>query len=1297
MDRVHSRGAAGSDRSHREQEGPGTGSESRAQGGGTTSTGHLSPRSDPQQQEQQQQQAQQRHQEYPHQPCASTTMTTTFPHQQWLPEPSLYKDNNDSSSWSYPSSSALSSGVDSGRTLRPAAASGQSWQNIQARVGSSPSSWTAPWTTMATAVTGGSTPWMASRNNNINSKMTQANSGTQPPSTNSSTATNTTHAMSPMLQHLTAISQHIALQGLVQGTGSDISLRAFNKTYRLHRLFLTQATFFEHMLQGPWRENEKDLVEMSFDDPNITQEGFDIALGQLYGIWAVESEDDQGGREDRIGATAGAGIHMDEQMDMKATQQALGDNNRQMMVPPSILTPRNVLSVLAVAAYLGMDSLCEQCTSFATSTLRTDHILSYIEFTYQSDYYPWSNKIAQACHAYMCRNGFEDPKMVCLHVFERLPVDWLIRIVGSDAFWVPGEWDRYEFCRQVVHRRRAISACVRSISARTRAAAAISSSGIEPLQDIVREEQEQDEDEEEDEEEAYAALFSSCIIYMHMSLEQLQCIQRDVDPVTGTRFVRSSVIQEALWHQVEFRNLIETHASKDPSPSNNGRVGSHAYNTGESNSNPALNIVMSGCPEDDDVHGSGGRLGWIRRPFSMYKPIPERDITLMGDEDEPPLDDISSSHSSRHVPSLLTPTASKSASASVGLSATRATTSTNPALVPSTAPSSNSTPSFWSTPLPGRQQQSQSQRHQRQRQLSPPNPALMQLSKKQRTMDSVSNDAAGGCHRLGLGPGFGKHVGAGTLGGGVGAAAEVEGPLKQYSVYAPFRFSVSFMDVQTLRENVRVCSDAFFYAGSYWNLYIQKLPTNQNGGLQLGVYLHRHSLPNVSSESGVRRRLGLPLFPLVSPSSHLRGSGNDRRLDVESLLQSEVEQQGDVDGVCINGDIRNIDLPPLVPLEGQLHRLRQQALPESLSAGTIVSHWSSSTGSTGAGGAGGVDMNIGGASTTVTPSPTTAATGAAASGTADATPPSPSPRPVEATNTVTAAAAASFENSFSGFVDRREKTRTWFKIYAVSVGPGHDITQFQSAPDDFAVMQSWGWRSASLCGEGYLPESPIPKDDLSINFHTACHCTGLLVTPSSPFDATNSVPGVIASPTVLSQRADDAPSQHPTSMGTTRTTTTTMTDTTMEVDCVHEYEYEEEEEGSLRTSSCGGSSTPSSGVAGLGGDGHEHGASTPVRSRTEGDHQQHLPTTRTCQHLDPLQQSGSGGGSEGIKFFIRSPYFDNYALDEDGQIEESALEDGKEARLARCDCEAQSRCGTQHHHHPVQPVALQFSIVMGHV
>lgn len=50
---------------------------------------------------------------------------------------------------------------------------------------------------------------------------------------------------------------------------------------------------------------------------------------------------------------------------------------------------------------------------------------------------------------------------------------------------------------------------------------------------------------------------------------------------------------------------------------------------------------------------------------------------------------------------------------------------------------------------------------------------------------------------------------------------------------------------------------------------------------------------------------------------------------------------------------------------------------------------------------------------------------------------------------------ASIEDSFSCYVDKREKTRTWFRIFAVPIKPAHGIMQFQSSPDDFAIMQSW--------------------------------------------------------------------------------------------------------------------------------------------------------------------------------------------------------------------------------------------------
>jgi hypothetical protein len=581
---------------------------------------------------------------------------------------------------------------------------------------------------------------------------------------------------------------------LVHGTGSDISLQVFSKTYHLHRLVLLQATFFENMLQGPWQENNKDTVDMTFDDPNITQEGFDIAIGRLYGIWVVEREDENVAEDREYELDLGA-RHVGEQGDLGATHSP--SNNSGQAVAPSILSPRNVLSVLAVAAYLGMESLCEQCADFAIRTLRTEHLLPYIQFSQQSDYYPWSDKIVAACHSYLCRNGYEDPKMACLQIFEQLPLDWMIKVLGSDTFWVPSEWERYEFCRQIVHRRRAITSIVRSFPP-VDSSSSGSGRGIESTMAASGGGSQGGKECDDEDEIAYDALFSSGIIYMHMSLEQLQCIQRDIDPISGLRFVRSSVIQEALWHQIEFRNLIETHGPKEPISSlnnnrrnNSSRVGSHS--TAGTSGSSAIGLSTSDFPGDFDEGYEGS--DWIRRPFAMYKSIPEGDTTHTGEDDEPSLQELATWNHLNHP-------SQQSSSASAAMSVSRMTSATSAAVFISvdggsgsnTGSDSSSNPtSFWNQLLPGRHRQS-----------SPPsNPALMQLAKKQRTLDPVSDDTGG------TGYGLSGNLG-GVLGGDAGAKKELTG---QYPIYPPFRFSVAFGEVQTLKEHTRICSDAFFYAG----------------------------------------------------------------------------------------------------------------------------------------------------------------------------------------------------------------------------------------------------------------------------------------------------------------------------------------------------------------------------------------------------------------------------------------------------------------------------------------------------
>lgn len=66
----------------------------------------------------------------------------------------------------------------------------------------------------------------------------------------------------------------------------------------------------------------------------------------------------------------------------------------------------------------------------------------------------------------------------------------------------------------------------------------------------------------------------------------------------------------------------------------------------------------------------------------------------------------------------------------------------------------------------------------------------------------------------------------------------------QYSIFPPFRFSAEFPNPRTLKEKKRIYSRTFWYAGSLWNLYIQRVHTSKNQ--QLGIYLHRakESSPN---------------------------------------------------------------------------------------------------------------------------------------------------------------------------------------------------------------------------------------------------------------------------------------------------------------------------------------------------------------------------------------------------------------------------------------------------------------------
>ncbi|CAG8503019.1 5744_t:CDS:2, partial [Dentiscutata erythropus] len=554
-----------------------------------------------------------------------------------------------------------------------------------------------------------------------------------------------------VLRQMMSLCKHIYSRGLIEGSGSDVTIKAFDKDYHLHRIILYQNTYFSVLLEGPWKENGAKDIELRFDDKNITREAFEIALGRLYG-------------------------RLDE-----------------------VILPSQVLSLLATASFLDLQDLCEMCVDVILRDIKDDTVVTYLTFATTHFYGSHSEKITEACFTYLCREGYDS--LTLQSAFLSLPAEWLKRVIESDAFWVAGEYERYLFARDIVSRRRKIfverkrRSVVASLSnveisdlhnLPTESSAPISpttptspagnrrlidtysyhtrrSASVSTISSVCS--ATSSSIQAESDESIYNAIFTYAIYYSHMTFEELNFILHDCDPTTGVPFSPDYVVKDALWQQIDLRNKIENATETD---------------------------VTLGISSSEILTSSTG----------VHFEIPSDDTTHIGE-------------------------------------------------------------------------------------------ALTGLED--------------------------------MIGGGTKAMKDGEGRGSvEYSLFAPFRFSVEFADVAKLKEKQRVYSGTKFYAGSNWNMYIQKIKTPRKG-IQLGVYLHRHSMPDPASPCG-------------------NNNSSSSLMNVSPLNKS----------------------------------------------------------------------------------------------------PTSSPS------------------------DDRFSASTRQTILMKNNGPSHVLTQFQSSPDNFALMQSWGWRSSSLCQDDYL-------------------------------------------------------------------------------------------------------------------------------------------------------------------------------------------------------------------------------------
>lgn len=245
--------------------------------------------------------------------------------------------------------------------------------------------------------------------------------------------------------------------------------------------------------------------------------------------------------------------------------------------------------------------------------------------------------------------------------------------------------------------------------------------------------------------------------------------------------------------------------------------------------------------------------------------------------------------------------------------------------------------------------------------------------------------------------------------------ATIPAPIS-YIHYPPFRFSAEFPHPRMLKEKKRVYSRTVWYAGSLWNVYIQKIETTKN--TQLGVYLHRaKDRQSSGSEETVAELLG----SVDERIGHLERQMLLRRNERRSRRQQQQDSENDTSGSGGDPDATLVS-------NGQQSTNRPSAL-SGLLRGDNIRKASQTPGTSNLSSL--PDRSLGHVSWD--------------SDEEDDTPEN----------------CGYKISALPPYVDGRPTIKTYFKIYSPSKS-GRMLSVYESAPDKFNFSQSWGWKSSTI-------------------------------------------------------------------------------------------------------------------------------------------------------------------------------------------------------------------------------------------
>ncbi|PNS14231.1 Germ cell-less protein-like 1 [Sphaceloma murrayae] len=691
-----------------------------------------------------------------------------------------------------------------------------------------------------------------------------------------------------------SLAGHLYTQGLLSGKHSDIVVRAFGCSYRLHRLMLARAPFFNTALSGQWIESTAKDITLHPDDidSNITQVCFELALKRLYGASVPEEE----------------------------AAEAVG--------------------LFATGCWLEMTDLIDSSIEAMLRHMTPGSLNPLIKLVTSNYYGRAGDKILASAKAMLCRDGWKMP----LKNWDGVPADIIREIVGGDGFFVNGEWDRWILAKRILNRRLRNAALDTGLTVpgtkRVLEAPDVAKLMAVRFDTVYRKNYIRTATNLPDNAHRWVSLYThhdiepllvlldEGIHYVHLDYEHLQYIKKATD-IFGLPVMPEKVISDALWMQLELRQRV-------------------------------LNATESSM-----------ELGLSRPADDLHPPTPE------------PL-------------SLLDASSPKGKNR---LSAT--STSTQDDDIPSNSWDSNGRPrKFW---IPSADCNIVMGGSLDPIIASSPATNSRHLARLSGTLQPedvqwASDFGAASADTRPLPP---RPSSAGAL--------SLDAKPVAYTHFPPFRFAAEFPNPRVLKEKKRVYSRTIFYAGSLWNIYIQKVRSSKNP--QLGVYLHRakerETEEALVSTAGLGQGTVDERIGMLEREMLIRRERHGARRGRRSVGDGEGEGEGEGESSASG--------------EGEARLGRQGRGREGRKEGGRERSTSSSS---------------------------------RRSGRQDSDDELHDDPDLAALDT-------EYVPALPGYVDARPTIKTYFKIYSPSKG-GRMLSVYESAPDRFNFSQSWGWKSSTL-------------------------------------------------------------------------------------------------------------------------------------------------------------------------------------------------------------------------------------------